>query len=1000
MRYVPLACHSYYSMMSGTLSPEYLCKMLKSKGHTQFAIADDENFYGLIFLAQTAMEYGLDMAVGATFQSENGENSTLLLVKDREGYANLCQLITLKKSGESFNLISQLQTYHEGLIIISTDREIVQALQGKVHLYGAVGIQNAYADFHWFRQHDILPVVYIPFYFGSPKGHKLHRVLHAIKQNTKLSRVKESNLIPDYFVHSYEDVLNRMPFAEEAIHRSQEIFDLCQWRAVSEGFVFPENAGNSDYQQLKNSVYAGAQKRYGEVTREVRDRIEHELKTIKQKRFANYFLIVQDIVKECPITCGRGSAAASIVSYALNITHVDPLKHNLFFERFLSPGRKDPPDIDVDFPWDMRDGVLDYVFETYGQKHSAMVCNHVTFKARSSIREVAKVYGLPEGEINVVTKRLGGLWYVSDPFKELETNPLLSDLDLRPPWPEIIQTGFLLAGFPHYLSVHPGGVIITPDALNRYVPTEQARKGVKIIQWEKDQSEDFGLVKIDILGNRSLAVIRDALASIKAHYGVDIPYWKLNPLNDFRTQELVRTGGTMGCFYVESPATRQLLTKMKTGLYEHLVIASSIIRPAANRWNREFVRRLHGGSYDPLHPLLEETLKETFGIMAYQEDVTKVAMALAGFTVDEGDALRKIMSKKHKTAKLRDFQKRFYDGATERGISQNVIDTIWDMILSFSGYSFPKAHSASYALVSFKSAYIKAHYPAEFIAAVISNQGGYYGAFGYISEGRRMGLTILLPDINASEIHYTGVNNELRIGFMQIKGIQHKTLEKIIQYRESSGRFSSIEDFFLRAKDVELGDIKLLIKSGCFDSISHGKTRPQLMWQAIQAKAMHYSTTQKTLLENDEYYLPETEEYTLKTMYFHEIDILGYLVSRHPLSLYQHILATIPYVKAVDMHRYVGREINLIGWLITSKVVHTKDSEPMDFVSFEDTTAIYETVFFPESYRLFCRMLSKVRPYLIHGTVEEDYGALSFTVKRIDYLDKLMSSNQKSRRAS
>jgi error-prone DNA polymerase len=379
--------------------------------------------------------------------------------------------------------------------------------------------------------------------------------------------------------------------------------------------------------------------------------------------------------------------------------------------------------------------------------------------------------------------------------------------------------------------------------------------------------------------------------------------------------------------------------------------------------------------------------------MVYQEDVTKVAMRLAGFSADEGNALRKIMSKKHKQAKLRDYARKFAAGARANGVTDATIATLWDMILSFSGYSFCKPHSASYALVSFKSAYLKAHYPAEFMAAVMSNQGGYYSTFGYYSEARRLGLTILLPNINTSEIRHTGINDRIQMGFMQLKGIKRDALEQIIANRQRQGRFVSFEDFLDRLPQLDTGDIRILIKAGCFDGVAGWQARPRLMWQLYQARSPQLPQGQTvSLLEagkTNTYYLPDTGSYSERTMLIHEMDVLGMLVSRHPLSLYRKLLSRLSYVRACDLHRHIGHEVVVIGWLITGKVVHTRTDEPMEFISFEDTTALYETVFFPEVYRRFCRMLSKVRPYLIRGTVEEDYGAISLTVSRIAYLDKV-----------
>ena len=993
---IPLEVHSHYSLLRGTLSPKHLCDFMVKKGFTQFAIADTNNLYGMIFLYQTALERGLDMIVGATLDDVR-KRKAVLLVKDTTGYSNLCRLISQRHAEEGFDLLKGLTGRLEGLVMLTRDRDLLEAYQSK-DVY--VSLQSdSYSLYHWAREKGFPSVANIPAYMGSPKGHQLHRIMRAINLNTKLSRLPEAELIPiDHYLHSRSETLDVLPFAEEALDRTMEIAAKCQWRPPLDNFIFPDSNDNRDYQELKNRVYLGAQERYGNMTDRIRDRIEHELKTVKEKRFSNYFLIVQDIVKQSPITCGRGSAAASIVAYTLKITHVDPIRHNLFFERFLSPGRKDPPDIDVDFPWDTRDEILQYTFDTYGDSHSAMICNHVTFKARAAIREVAKVYGLTESEIGIVTKRLSHLWYVSDPFEELANNPLLSDLDLKDPWPEIIRNGFYLAGFPRHLSVHPGGVVLTPQEIRNYVPIQRAPKGVQIIQWEKDQAEDFGLVKIDLLGNRSLAVIRDILADVHEHYGVDIPYWKLNPLEDLRTQELIRTARTMGCFYVESPATRQLLSKMQTGDYENLVIASSIIRPAANKWIREFVRRLHGGDYDPLHPLLDETLKETYGIMVYQEDVTRVAMRLAGFDADEGNELRKVMSKKHKEAKLRDYCEKFVRGARNNGVEDSIIETLWEMIMSFSGYSFCKPHSASYALVSFKSAYLKAHYPAEFIASVMTNLGGYYSTFGYYSEARRLGLKVLLPSINNSEIRHTGLNDWVQIGFMQLKGIKQSALEYIVAERESNGRFLSFETFLRRMPELDQSDVRILIKAGAFDGVEGIEARPRLMWQLYQARASQQRRDKPASLldlnERDSYYIPDTGAYSEKTMLIHEADVLGFLISRHPLSLYAKLLQHLTYVRACDLRKYVGKEIPVIGWLITGKVVHTKNDEPMEFISFEDTTAIYETVFFPEVYRKFCRMLSNARPYLLRGLVEEDFGAISLTVRHIEFLDKVKVSPQ------
>ncbi|MFQ6115916.1 MAG: DNA polymerase III subunit alpha, partial [bacterium] len=384
--------------------------------------------------------------------------------------------------------------------------------------------------------------------------------------------------------------------------------------------------------------------------------------------------------------------------------------------------------------------------------------------------------------------------------------------------------------------------------------------------------------------------------------------------------------------------------------------------------------------------LLDDILKETFGIMCYQEDVAKVAMALGGFDAAEADDLRKILSKKRSHKRLEDYREKFYHGAHQRGVASRTIDQIWEMILSFSGYSFCKPHSASYALVSFESGYLRAHYPAEFMAAVISNQGGYYSTFAYISEARRMGLKIVLPDINKSQKEYTGYQRQLQVGFMQLKGLQSGAVDAILEERKR-GLFRSFEDFLQRV-DIDPADTKFLIKSGAFDRLEPQHTRPELMWKLIYWLHHHCrkSVGNMSLFEEIIPPMPRAANYDALTMLRHECETLGFLISRHPLTLYQKRLKNLNYVPAKSLHRHVGRTVNTIGWLVTGKIVHTKTNEPMEFISFEDTTALYETTFFPKAYAKFCHMLTSDRPYLLRGKVEEDFGAITLTVSDVRFL--------------
>jgi len=656
----------------------------------------------------------------------------------------------------------------------------------------------------------------------------------------------------------------------------------------------------------------------------------------------------------------------------------------------------DPPDIDVDFPWDERDAILDFAFARYGTKRASMVANHVSFRARAAVREVAKVFGVPETEIKDFTRRLSGFGRASKTGERVHNHPLFKDERLDEKWREIISIASRLDGQLRHLSLHCGGLVIVPDEIRRYVPVQVSAKGLPVIQWEKDQTEAAGLVKIDILGNRSLAVIRDALAAVKSNGGEDIDYARWQPLEDEATRRLIREGRTMGCFYVESPATRQLLARMwglnphpgtlGLDLFEHMVMASSIIRPAANAYILEFIARMRGKRWKSPHPMLDSVLGETYGIAIYQEQITQMAMALAGFSACEGDLLRKIVTKKTRGRKLEDLKTRFTEGTAMRGISEETSSLCWDQILSFSGYSFCKPHSASYALVSCKAGYLKANYPAEFMAAVISNQGGYYCAFAYLSEARRMGITILPPDINRSRWEYTGAGKHIRIGFMQIHGLSRKGASEILREREKAGEFGSFGNFMARVC-IEPADLRLLIRAGCFDSLEGIGQRPSLQWKALARQRQREQVGTMDLFDKGPISLPRIPPYDEKTVLNQEIDTLGMLVSRHPLTIYQDTLQRLRTVPASRIGKYTGRSVTMAGWWVTGKPVSTKDGEPMEFVTFEDTTATFETTFFPRTYARFCRKLDRSRPCLLRGKVEEEFGVATLNVQWMGSLD-------------
>jgi DNA polymerase-3 subunit alpha/error-prone DNA polymerase len=434
---------------------------------------------------------------------------------------------------------------------------------------------------------------------------------------------------------------------------------------------------------------------------------------------------------------------------------------------------------------------------------------------------------------------------------------------------------------------------------------------------------------------------------------------------------------------------RLLQQKSKVGDFEHLVIHSSIIRPAANDYIREYIRRLHGGPWDPTHPLLSEVLEETFGIMVYQEDVSRAAVVLAGFSHAEADGLRKVLSKKDRAHQLRDYAERFRAGASVRGLSDAQVAAIWDMMMSFDGYSFCKPHSASYARVSFQAAYLKVHHPAEFMAAVISNQGGFYSTFAYVSEARRMGLSILPPDVNASEVRWTGKNAALRVGLLSINGLAAAVEKRIVGLRRSR-RYDGFGDFLDRVQPDE-GEARALIQSGALDNLMPGASRGDFFWELarwLKSRSARKSPGQGSLFEGctaARHIPPLPPDDPLERLR-REFAALGFLCDRHPMELYAHVVQRLGTIQAIEVPRHVGRKVRFAGWLITGKVVETKHGEPMEFLTFEDESGVVETTFFPDAYRRFCHIIDRERPYLLSGKVEEDWGAVTLTVERVSAL--------------
>jgi len=1013
-----LMVRSHFSLMWGTASVRALCRAARARGYERLALTDTDNLYGLWPFLRACQEEGITPLVGAELTDPGTGGRATCLVRDDQGFGNLCRLLSQRHLDRAFSLQAAVTRRHQGLVVLTSAPGLLQAWHDRgVDVAAALPRRHGCAPERLRRLARRLgrPAAAVPAsFFLDRSDHALHKVLRAIERRTSLSRITPRDAAPaDAWLAPPQEYERRFDADPGALRAARCIADRCTFTRPAQDVVLPpwrDAQGRSPARVLREEAYAGARRRYGDDLSEAAvGRLEHELRQIEAMGFSAYFLVVRQIVGQSPRICGRGSGAASLVAYSLGITNVCPLKYNLYFERFLNPGRDDPPDIDVDFAWDERDEVLAWVLKQH-RGYAAMVCNHVLFQPRMAIRETARVFGLSEREISGVVRHLPLFWREErrspDLRKGMEAPPAVLELDLSEPWPTILGLAQKLIGTPRHLSVHPGGVVITPRPIDGYAPLQHAAKvlsgpgnetfPVPIVQWEKDGTEDSGLVKIDLLGNRSLGVIRDALQNARDNgRPVDEARWE--PEDDAATQRAVAQGRTMGCFYIESPAMRLLQQKTGKGDFEHLVIHSSIIRPAANAFIREYIRRLKGGAWEPIHPLLDDVLEETFGIMVYQEDVSRAAVALAGFSHAAADGLRKILSKKDRERRLRDYFQKFAAGARRRGVSDQQIEAVWAMMMSFDGYSFCKPHSASYARVSFQAAFLKVHYPAEFIAAVISNGGGFYSAFAYVSEARRLGLTIQPPDVNHSQRRWRGRDRSIRVGLMSIKSLGQRTQDRVLA-QQRQGPFCSLDDFLSRVRPDE-EEARALIHAGACDGLAPDHSRAVLLWRLLgwvrgrqdRGRGRRAGPASGDLFAHaaaQSAPAPPLPAGTELSRLRRQFAVLGFLCDRHPMVLFAAALRGLGVIKARDLPQHVGRQVRVAGWLIAGKLVPTKHGEPMEFLTFEDETATVETTFFPPAYRRFCHILDYSHPYLLQGKVEQDFGAVTLTVDRVRALTK------------
>ncbi|HOE26295.1 MAG TPA: DNA polymerase III subunit alpha [bacterium] len=1029
-----LHCHGAHSFLDGASGIGDLVARAAALGMEALALTDTNGLYGAVPFCLAARAAGVRPIVGAELRDATAR--LVLLARTPDGYRKLCALITaFHRSGKRLlaapgggagfpaRLRALLADGDPDLFALIPACRLLRLLPRGAPPPGlfletpaAAGAPRIARLARLAARLRLPPVATGPVVFARPERHALHRVLAAVRTRATVGTLPPGALAPPgAWLRSGEEMRRIFSALPAAVENARRIADACRLELPLGRFHPPllvPAGGESAAERLRRLCREGLARRLRPPSAAARARLRRELEAIGRLGFDAYFLVAHDIVQEAgrrgiPVI-GRGSAAGSLVSYCLGITHVDPLAHDLYFERFLNPARRTPPDIDLDLAWNRRDEMLAYVFARHGTDRAAMLSTHVTFTARLAVREIGKALGVPIAEIDRWTRHLPHAPAASIPAAA-QTLPECRGLPVdREPLRTVIRLAAAIEGFPRHLGVHAGGIVVAPFPIERVVPLEPAAKGVLVTQCEMRAAEAFGLVKIDLLGQRSLAVLGDALDLIEANRGTRPDVRDAETLfGDAGAASLIREGRTMGCFYIESPGMRQLLKKLDVATYGDLVAASSVIRPgvAESGMLRQYVDRHRGREKAVfLHPGMESILAETHGVMIYQEDVMRVAHLVAGMTMEEADLLRRAMSGRMRSREaMRQTKERFAASAAGRGIPPAAAAEIWRQIESFAGYAFCKAHSASFALLSWQVAFLKAHWPAEFIAAVLSNGGGFYPAQAYLDEARRLGLAVLPPHVNRSGAAFDAGPGWIRAGLGRVKGLRGETIRRITAARTTGGPFVSIEDLVRRAGPDRREAERLILCGAC---AGLGRSRPEMLRAlylcggrrrrpvelplfgdapaAAAASACRGAGTAASAGPHPPSPAPRVSEYDAPTAHALERGILGAHVTAHPLEAVGAAETPPGFIRAVALDRQAGRRVALVGWLVCTKRVRTSRGGQMRFLTFEDATALFEAVLFPDAYRRFGHLLRSPGPFAVRGLASDDGGAVVLKIDRLE----------------
>ena len=1067
--FVHLHLHTDYSLLDGACTIPRLAELTARQGMPAVAVTDHGNLFGAAKFCQAAEAHGVKPIVGCEVyittgdrrsRSGNGENThhLVLLSENLEGYRNLIKLVSAGHL-EGFyykpRIDKELLAQHSrGLIglsaclngevafnLLANNYEAARRAAGEYRdILGAGNFYLEIQDQGLEQEHRIQPDLLrmsqetgIPLvatndchYLAKGDAHA-HDVLLCIQMGKLVSDPNRMKFDSDqFYFKSAEEMLQVFRAVPEAVQRTLEIAERCHLTlpreehpfphfAVPDGFTLEsyfEKMAREGFEERRAHLSAQAQR--GLLRHPLADyerRLEEEIRMIQQMRFAGYFLIVWDFIRYAreqgiPVGPGRGSAAGSLVSYSLRITDIDPLQYGLLFERFLNPERVSLPDIDIDFCMRRRSEVINYVTQTYGRENVAQIITFGTLAAKAAMKDTARALELPYAEADRLAKMVPPQLNITIDEALRQSAPLRQRYEREPKIKQVLDVARRLEGLSRHSSTHAAGVVISPKPLGEVVPLYKTNKDEIVTQFAMDDLERIGLLKMDFLGLTTLTVITDAVQLIEQHRGVKLVLEDL-PLDDSETFQLFSRGAASGIFQFESHGMREILRRYQPSRFEDLVALNALYRPGPLQGGMvdDFIARKHGQKeVTYLLPELKEALEETYGVIVYQEQVMQIANRLAGFSLGEADILRRAMGKK-KPKEMASQQEKFLAGCRERKVNPRKAVKIFELMAQFAGYGFNKSHSAAYALLAYQTAYLKTHYPVEFMAAVLSAEtGNTEKVVKYIGECRQMGITVLPPDVQSSDWSFTPTGESIRFGLGAVRNVGFNTVRAVQEARQRLGQFTSLMQFCeeVDVRTLNRRALESLVKAGALDSL--GEHRAQLL--AAAEGALARATRVQREKESGQHALfgtgvaqaapppplPEVEEWPEHERLAYEKETLGFFTSGHPLSRFEGRLRRLGTVAIADLETKANNErVRLAGIVVRVRQMRSRKGDRWAIAGLEDLSGVVDLLIFPEAFRRLESRFHTDAVLLVKGRLRVEEAGVRFAVEDAKPLEETLA---------